>query len=135
MPAVLASAPVGNAVRLVLRVVTTATVVVLVLAAGAVAGELGPGLHGSVGDRIPEFATSASLATAISAIAARRGDPRPAIAGIVGSLLAVAVVATAAMRWSELPSFDAESHHARWWWLALAGGLVVVRAGRDPARR
>lgn len=135
MPVVLATAPLGNAVRLMLRVMVTATVVALVLAAGAAAGEMGPGLHGSVGDRLPEFATAASVATAISAMAARRGDPRPAIAGIVGSLLAVAMVATAATRWSELPSFDAGAHHVRWWWLALAAAVVIFRAGRDPGRR
>ena len=55
---------------------------------------------------------------------------------MVAGLLVPFLIAALAFRWpSVLPALTPGPIHDRWWLVAAVLAVVVVRVGRDPARR
>jgi hypothetical protein len=130
----LAAAPVRSAERLAIRLLAVVGVVVGAWAIAAVAAAAGPGLPPMLGERLPEAAAAATLGAGVALTAARRGERAVGPIGVIAGVLSTLVVAGLALRWAWLPTFLPSSAHGRWWLVALAGGLLVMRSGRDAGQ-
>jgi len=131
----LASTPAGTPLRTGIRVGAVALVAAAGFGGLLAAVAIGPGLPPQVGDRWPEAAAAAATALVVGLIAARRGERAAGAAAVMAGVLGPAMVAGLSFKLRQLPSFLAGPHHDRWWLLALAGLVVALHAGRDPARR
>ena len=131
----LASTPAGTPLRTGIRVGAVALVAAVGFGGLLAAVAIGPGLPPQVGDRWPEAAAAGATALAVGLIAARRGERAAGAAAVTAGVLGPAMVAGLSFKLRQLPSLLAGPHHDRWWLLALAGLVVALHAGRDPARR
>lgn len=132
----LAAMPVSAPVRATVRVLAAAAVAALVLAATLGVVAAGPGLPSDLADRVPEGVAAGAVGLAVAFGAARRGEKTVGATGVIVGLLVPAVVAGLGFRWpASFPTFGAGELHTRWWLVAAAGLVVVMRSGRDPAGR
>ncbi|MEO5678307.1 MAG: hypothetical protein ABIS47_01430 [Acidimicrobiales bacterium] len=131
----LASTPAGTPLRTAIRVGAVALVAAVGFGGLLAAVAIGPGLPPQVGDRRAEAAAAGATALAIGLIAARRGERAAGAAAVTAGVLGPATVAGLSFKLRQLPSLLPGPHHDRWWLLALAGLVVALHAGRDPARR
>jgi len=131
----LASTPSGTPLRTWIRVGAVALMAAVGFGGLLAAVAIGPGLPPQVINRWPEVAAAGATALAVGLIAARRGERAAGAAAVMAGVLGPAMVAGLSFKLRQFPSFLAGSHHDRWWLLALAGLVVALYAGRDPARR
>lgn len=130
----LASTPTGTALRTGVRVGAVALVAAVGFGGLLAAVAIGPGLPPQVGDRWPEAAAAGATALAVGLLGARRGERAAGAAAVTAGVLGPAMVAGLSFKLPQLPSLVGP-HHDRWWLVALAGLVVALHAGRDPARR
>jgi hypothetical protein len=135
MADILAATPVGNPVRLMVRVAFMAVTTAIMWSVGAVMAATGPGVPPGLWLRTAEVAAAAPIALIIGIAAARLGERHVGVGGVIGGLLAVLTIAAMAQRWRWLPTLPSGPAHDGWWLVAAAGFIILLRVARDPGRR
>lgn len=133
--ATLAASPTTLAARRSLRgaVIVVALALAWVMAVG-LAGRFGAG-RPDLSDLAATMAAAAAISLALAARARTDAAVSSGSAAGSGALLAMVVVASLSMRWSQLPTLDPGPSHGRWWWVAAAGLASAAWSSRDPAGR
>jgi hypothetical protein len=80
-----------------------------------------------------EIVTIGAIAFGMAGLAHRRDGRSAALAGALGSVLAMGLISAFAFRYRWLPSLGTVDHHERWWFAAGLGIVAAALSSRDAA--